>query len=494
MPNYAYDLIVIGGGASGLTSAKLAAGLGKKVAIIEHERLGGECTWTGCIPSKTLIKSAGIAYSIKNAQKFGIKNSTEIDTSNVMQHVRHTVQKVYESHTPEALEKSGITVFKGHPVFLDDHHIELEHKKLRFKKAIIATGSSPSIPNIDGIDSVPYLTNQTLFDLESLPTSMIILGAGAVGVELASALNRLGVKITLIQRSERILPHEDYELTAMLSDIMSSEGVVVKTNMQAYSIMPDVSGIPFDKSSGVNAATTGHHGVKVLARDIASASHEFSAQTLLVATGRKPNVYELGLENAGVHFDNRGIKVDHYLRTTTKHIFACGDVVGPYYFSHMAWYQAVTATRNALIPFWNEKIDYTNRLWVTFSAPELSSMGLTELQAREQYGDCVVVYSSSYSQIDRAYTDNATDGMIKCILDRKGYILGAQILGERAGDIIGELQVAKVRGIKFADLYKVLHAYPTVSELIWKVAKKAYIDRLQKNYFIRLVKKIIGKF
>ncbi|HEB41688.1 MAG TPA: NAD(P)/FAD-dependent oxidoreductase [Candidatus Dependentiae bacterium] len=467
-----YDVAVIGGGAGGLTAAKMARGFGKRVVLIEKTgRLGGECTWTGCVPSKTLIKAAQIAFQTQQMKKFGLKTTNEvlIDTTMVMDHVRAVVEQVYRTHTPERIEQEGITVLFGIPSFLDAYRIQLDDNVITAKKIIIATGSSPLIPPIDGIDQVNYLTNETLFDLKTLPKSMVILGAGPIGVEMASALNRLGVEITLIEMQDRILPREDAELVALLTEIMKQEGVNILTGTRATKVTK--------KNSNIILTST---------RD--SKIENIGAETLLVATGRKSNIADLALHNAQVNTDKNGIVVDKNLRTTAPTIYACGDVVGPYLFSHMAWYQAVIATRNALIPFFKKSVDYTNVIWVTFSAPELATAGLTEQAAREKYGNAIHVYRRSYDSIDRAHTDGTTTGLIKVITDKKDNILGLHIIGERAGDIVHEIQLAKTKGMRLADLHTVIHAYPTYAELNWLVGKSAYLDKLERNIVIRWLK------
>jgi len=475
---YEHDLLVIGGGAGGLTASKMAHGLGKRVALLEKtDRLGGECTWTGCIPSKALIKTAQVAYHAKQLDRYGLRSYQEIslDTSNVMPYARSIIQDDYQSYTPEKIRTLGIDVLFGNAKFLDTHQLQLDGRIITFNKAIITTGSHPFVPPIEGLDSVPYLTNENLFDLERLPKSMMILGGGAIGAEMASALNRLGVAVTMIEMNDRILSKEDPELVAMLTDTMLKEGVMIKTSMQAIKV---------EKNGD---------GVRVIAKDGSGKQHALHAEKLLVAVGRRPNIEGLGLEAIGVQTDKRGIVVNSMLQTTVKNIYAAGDVVGPYQFSHMAWYQAVVATRNAIVPFFKQTVNYTDVIWATFTAPELASAGLTEEQAREKYGDTITVYRKPYAEIDRAVTDRTKNGLAKFICDKKGYLIGIHILGARAGDIIHEAQVIKAFKKRFDSIHSVIHAYPTYAELTWHAAKAAYIERLENSFFGILLKKLFLK-
>ncbi len=474
---YDYDVVVIGGGAAGLTAAKTANGIGKKVALVDMKKhLGGECTWTGCIPTKTLIKSAEIMHYAHTYQDYGLqcKNKIIYDTSQVINNARFVVHEVYKTHTPEKIEQLGIDVFlDANTKFKNKHAIHINDQIITAHKFIITTGSRPLVPPIEGLDSVHYLTNETLFELDILPQSMIILGGGPIGVEMASALNRLGVQITVIEMKDKILPREDDQLVDVVMQQMEKEGVQFQLGMRAIKVSKD------------------EQGCKVTCTGMDNQLHTFNARRLLVAVGRLANVDGFGLEEIGVESTKHAITVNEKLQTTQPNIFAAGDVVGPYLFSHMAWYQAVIAARNACLPFFlHKKVDYTNVIWVTFTAPELATMGLVEKDARKKYGDTIQVYTSSYAEIDRAHTDRTLNGFAKIICDKKGYIIGASIAGARAGEIIHELQAIKTHDIKFVNLHDVIHAYPTYSYLIWHMSKRAYVEQLEHNFVIKLAKKL----
>ncbi len=467
-----YDLIVIGGGAAGLVSAKFARGLGKRVALVEKARLGGECTLYGCVPSKTLVSAGRAADIIRHAERHGLvlHGSPVVDADNVMAHVRSKVDEVYSGHTPETIGKLGITIVFGEPAFRDNHHIEIGDKTLSSGNFMIATGSSASVPEIRGIDSVSFLTNETIFGIGRLPRSMIIIGGGPVGAEIASALNSLGVAVDLVHKHGRILNKEDPELVDILTSRMKEAGIRLHMGCNPLAIRRGGDGIVLDIEDGTQSVT-------------------LRAETVLAATGRRPNIEGLGLENAGVKYTPRGITTDLRLRTSAPNIYACGDVAGPYLFSHMAEYQAIVAVRNAFLPF-QRKADYSNAAWCTFTDPELARAGLTEEGARERHGDKIKVYRHAYGDTDRGKTDSSDIGMSKFICHR-GRLVGAHILGAHAGELIHEAQAAKSLGIPFHRLYEVIHVYPTFTDVIKYPARLCYIDRLEDNPFLKILRRFL---
>jgi len=476
MPQYDYDLIAIGAGAGGFVSSKLAAGLGKKVALIEKSLLGGECTNRGCVPSKALIKAAAVAHQVRHLRDYGLETAGDMNLSakNVMQYVRGAVKKVYDSHPAAAFEKLGITVLFGEPKFIDNHRISLGDKVLSADKFMIATGSSAFIPPIEGLASVPYLSNENIFDLETLPPSMIILGAGPIGMEMASALNHLGVDVTVVEMSDRIMVREDEELVKLLADHLVAEGVSILTGTKAV------------RASRMDS------GIILTVEDSKKQQRDIKAASILVAVGRKANVDGMDLGKAGVQYSPKGITTDAFLRTTTPNISACGDVVGPYQFSHMTEYQAVTAVRNAFLPF-RKKVNYDTVAWCTFTDPEFSHAGLTESEARERYGDAISVYRHEYKNTDRGRTDRAEFGRAKFICDKRGRLVGAHILGERAGELIHEAQLLRHLNLSFTKIASMIHIYPTFADVVRQPAKLLYVDRLRNNPVIKVLAMLLGK-
>lgn len=465
-----YDLIILGGGAAGLVAATGGASLGAKTALIEKNKLGGDCTWYGCIPSKTLLKSAQVFSLAKRFKEFGITIGTQntYDPSLVMSHVRDVIKKISTHHPAEVFEKKGIRVIFGSPRFLDQNTIELKGEKISAKRFIIASGSHPMIPPIDGLKDISYLTNENVFDLEALPKSLAVLGGGPIGMELSQAFARLGVEVSIIEMFERLMIREDKEIAEVLVDEFKAEEIKIYTGKKA---------VRFSKDGGLLSITL---------EDKDKIQSIVKAEKVLVAVGRAANVQGLDLEKAGVKYSNKGVEVDATLRTSAKNIYACGDVAGPYQFSHMAEYQAVIAVGNSLFPF-KRRVDYSVVPWCTFTDPEVARVGLTEDEARSKFKD-IKIYRSLYSGNDRAVTDIEEKGLAKVITDKKGYILGAHIVGANAGEIIHEYVLAKSSKLKIGNLSSAIHIYPTLAQVVKRSADQYYVDMLNTPIFKTLFK------
>lgn len=457
------DVAIVGGGAGGLTCAYTAKGFGKSVLIIDKNKPGGECTWSGCIPSKALINQANDIFV---AQKY---SSFEVDTTTVMANVRKVISNVYQDESVDVLKKDGIDFINGTAKFTDSKQLDVNGESIEAKKIFICTGSSPMVPPIEGLKDINYLTNESIFELSELPKKMIVLGAGAIGVELSQAMNRLGVEINLVEMASSILPREDRELTAKLEEKLINEGIHIYTSHKAIKASED--------DNGVKLSLDGPNGPL-----------ELTGDQILLALGRVPNVMGLDLEKAGINYDRRGIKVNDYLETTAKGVYAVGDIAGPYMFSHMANAQGIKAVQNAVLPF-KRKMDYSNVAWCTFTSPELATAGMTESQAREKYGDSIRVYRHSYDHLDRAKTKLNSLGEVKLIVNKSGKILGCSILGDRAGEIISEVQILKTLNLNFGKLANVIHPYPTYGEVLNKISKKVLVDNLLNLWIVKLFRK-----
>jgi dihydrolipoamide dehydrogenase len=463
-------LVVVGGGAAGLVAATGGASLGAKTALIEKNKLGGDCTWYGCVPSKTLLRSAHVFSLVKRLKEFGISSNEDVklDGSLVMTHVRDVIKKISEHHPPDVFEKRGIKMLFGAPKFIDQYTVEISGQKIRAKRFILAMGSHPMVPPIEGLKDIEYLTNENVFDLKSLPKSLAVLGGGPIGMELSLAFARLGVEVSIIEMADRLMAREDKEIADVLIEEFKNAGIKIYTGQKA---------VRFSKDADLAVITIEDKDKKQSA---------VKAEKVLVAVGRAANVQGLDLEKAGVKYSNRGVEVDASLRTSAKNIYACGDVAGPYQFSHMAEYQAVIAVGNALFPF-KRRVDYSAVPWCTFTDPEVARVGLTEGEAKAKFAD-IKAYRSAYSGNDRAVTDAEEKGLTKVITDKKGFILGAHIVGANAGEIIHEYVLAKTNKLKIGRLSSTIHIYPTLAQVVKRSADQYYIEMMDKAWIKSLFK------
>ena len=448
-----YDLCIIGGGAAGLVAAAGAATLGAKVVLVEKHRLGGDCLYYGCVPSKALLHSAHVAHTAREAARFGINATLHpVQLADVMQRVNTVIRAIEPNDSPERFRKLGVEVIFGSGHFTAPDRFEVDGRVLCARKFVLATGSRPAIPAIPGIDSIPYLTNETVFSLqEAVPQIIIILGAGPIGTEMAQAFARLGSRVHVVQRGARVLPREDADLVQVLANKLGSDGVEFHLDCKSTRVERSSTGIRLHITSQETGATTA-----------LDASH------LLVATGRQLNLESLGLELAGVAVSQGRLQLDQRLRTANKRIYACGDIGGPYQFTHMAEHQAGVVLRNALFHL-PAKTQTSNIPWCTFTDPELARVGLSEAEAKAQ-SIPHRVYTFPFHDIDRAQTDGVTEGLAKIITRPNGRLLGAALVGPRAGELIHEYVLAISRNMKVSDLSKVIHIYPTLAQINRRVA------------------------
>lgn len=463
-----YDLIVLGGGSAGLVGAKLAKGLGKSVLLVEKRYLGGDCTWYGCVPSKTLLKSASVAKHIQDADNYGIKGSFD-NADSVFEHVRDVRAGVYSGETPEVFQKEGIDVITDEPVFENENSIRLNGNIYTAKKILIATGSSAFVPPINGIEDVKYLTNENIFEIEKSPESITVLGGGPIGIEMAFAFNRLGVNVYVVEKGERILPNDDSELTGILQKTMGNEGIKFYLETEVKEVK---------KESGGIQCTVERNGE----------SFYISSEQLLVATGRKPNIFEMNLEKAGVSFDKKGVHVNNQLQTGNKNIYAAGDVIAPYKFTHLAENHAIIAVQNMFLPV-KKSINYKTLGWCTYTEPELAKTGLSAAEAKQKYGENFLTFKFPFDTLDRAVTDGTNTGLAKIFTDKSYKILGATILSERAGEITAAVQVAMDNNVPLYKLDRIIFTYPTYSQCLKYLARAAYIHKINNNFFVKLIKK-----
>lgn len=447
-----FDLIVIGGGPAGIMGALTAAQQGKKVALLEKNRLGGSCVWNGCIPSKALLKAGKLMRELSRLKRWNIDVGVErIDSHQVMAHIREVMDESYFTYTSPLYHHKNITVVEGDFTFLSSHVLSNGEIRLEGEKALITVGAQTAVPPIPGLSDIPYLTNDRVFELEKLPKSLIVIGAGAIGIELASSFCRLGTEVHIVLREERILRNDDPELTERLQEKLSEEGICFYRHSSPERFYQNGLDICLDYMCQGKRET-------------------LCAESVLIATGRKPDVDFLNLERVGVKTKNRQIVTNRFLQTEAEHIYAAGDCVGPFGFTHAAEYQAHLAVCNA---FGEQKeVDYTHFGWCTFTDPEVAGMGMTEMSAKEKYGESVRIYRQEYKDTHRGLSDDKMRGLAKVICDDSGRILGATIIGERAAELINELIVAAKADMKFQQLAEVVHIYPSFSDVILKAARQ----------------------
>ena len=479
-----YDLTIIGGGSAGLVLAVAGAKLGVKTALVEKHRLGGDCLWTGCVPSKAILKSAKIAHYVQAAEKYGVLvKDAQVDFARVMAYVRSTQQTIEEEHdNPERFREMGVNVIFGEGHFESPTTFVVQDTEndqtltLKSKKFVVTTGSRPTAPQIPGIDSVDYLDSENVWELDQLPERLMVIGAGPIGVELGQAFHRLGAKVTIVQRSDRILTKEDPEVSEKVLSYLREDGVEILLNtnpVQIDRIKPILSE-ELNPDIAVwepqNATTSEEYRVRLKAADTGDEG-EIVVDRILIAAGRKPNIEGLELEKIGIKVGNRGVEVNNKLQTTVKNIYAAGDVIGHYLFTHVAASQAMRIVRNIFFPG-SSAIDYSVVPWATFCDPEVARCGLTEAEAREQHG-AVDVFRVDLHDVDRAIAEGETKGFIKVIATRwRGKLLGVHLVGPNAGEVIHEFVLAMNAGIPLRKLAGVIHVYPTFSSIVWRVAGK----------------------
>lgn len=450
-----YDICVVGAGSAGLVAATTANRLGAKTILIEKNKIGGECLHSGCIPSKTFLHSSRVYHDSINSRELGLPklNSTKPNLEAVMGHVKAVINGIYKNENKDVFQKMGIDVYLGGGAFISQNEFIIGKKTINAKFFIVCSGSSPSVPPVDGLADIKYLTNNNFWDLLSLPSKILIMGAGPIGLELGQALARLGSKVFIALRSKQILKKEDSEIAAEMEKILIDENITFlkKTNLNKFSQKDDKIIIDYSEDG---------------------LDKKLIVDEVLVSTGRKPNIEGLNLEKAGVEYTKKGITVNDELQTSAENIFACGDVIGKHQFTHAASYYAEIAVNNILS---DKKIDLNDRIipWVTFTDPEIAHVGLTEEEARGKFDDIHVLKVDA--ALDRFLTDNTSKGFIKIILDKSDTIVGAHAIGAHAGEYIQNLTLAMQNNISVKQFSETIYPYPTFSEIV----KKAFTRYLR---------------
>ena len=469
MTKYDYNIIVIGGGSAGLVSSYIASAVKAKVALIEKHKMGGDCLNTGCVPSKALLRSAKMISYAKRAKEFGFKKTTvDFDFKDVMNRVQNIIKIIEPHDSRKRYTALGVECIEGEAKILSPHNVEVNGITLTARSIIIATGAKPLIPNIPGIDQINYLTSDNVWDLKELPKKLLVLGGGPIGVEMAQAFSRLGAEVTIVEMTPQILIREDEEVIELVTERFVKEGIKVLINHKAKEFKhnllicehksKDVS-IPFDK--------------------------------VIIALGRQANIEGFGLEELGVKIrETKTIEANAFLQTNIKSIYVCGDVTGPYQFTHTAAHQAWYACVNALFsPLKKFKVDYTVIPWATFTDPEVARVGLNEKDAKIQ-NILYEVTTYDIDDLDRAIADSEAHGFIKVLtVPNKDKILGVTIVGRHAGDLIAEYILAMKYGLGMNKILATVHIYPTLSE-----ANKYVAGNWKKEHLPTFAIKILERF
>ena len=468
MKDLKYDLAIIGGGAAGLVAAVSAGAFGARVALIEkNDRLGGECSWTGCVPSKALISYAEGVHRFNNTfgkskdfRKIGLR-----DSRNVFKHIKQITETASRaSKAKELLDRYDVKVLYGNTSFKDTHNLIIDGKNIFTKKIILCTGSSPMIPDIEGMQD-GYLTNREIWDLPKPPESMLIVGGGNIGIEMAQALGRLGTRIHLFEANESILLKDDRELSSGLLEILKKENADIHLNTRIKWV---------------------EYGARKCTICIGDKKKKFSAEKLLIAVGRKPNIEGLNLDAIGVEYNKNGIIVNSHLKTTVPNVWAAGDCNGINQFSHIAEIEAKIAVRNSLFPF-SSRVDYQGIPWTTFTDPELSHLGLTEEQCKNmdiKYN----VYRQPFSGDERAIVEERVQGKVKILVTRTGKILGAHILGHRSGELINEFVLARKKSARIYDIGLTSHVYPTLGMALQRATDEWFAEIVRRGWIRKILK------
>ncbi len=451
------DLCIIGAGSGGLSVAAGAAQMGADVVLIEKGKMGGDCLNYGCVPSKALIAAAHAAQTVRWSAPFGVNgHEPDVRFREVHQHIHGVIGAIAPNDSVERFEGLGVRVIQAAARFTGPREVEADGVRVRARRFVLATGSSAAIPDIPGLSKVPYLTNETIFDLRDRPSHLIVIGGGPIGAEMAQAHRRFGAEVTVLQYPG-ILPRDEPEAADVLRRRFLDEGIELVENVTVKAVGPDGNGFAvLAEAQDRERRVVGSH--------------------LLVAAGRRPSVNGLDLEAAGIAYTSRGVQVDERLRSTNKRVFAIGDVIGGYQFTHMAGYHAGIVIRNALFRL-PSKVRHHAVPWVTYTDPEVAHVGLTEDQARAEKADIRVLHWS-FAENDRAQAERDTDGFIKVITGPRGRILGATIVGPRAGEMILTWVLAINEGLKVSSIANLIAPYPTLSEVSKRVAGSYYTDAL----------------
>ncbi len=464
---YDYDLVVIGAGSAGLVSASAAVSLGAKVALIEREKMGGDCLNTGCVPSKSFLKAAHLANDISTAERFGLDTSLEVNMEQLMQRIKNVITAIEPHDSVERFEKLGVDVFLGEGKLLDAHNVKVGKNILNTKNIVLATGSTANIPPIKGLEKTSYRTNENIFDLKDLPEHLIILGGGPIGLELGQGFRHLGSNVSVIDRNIHLFKKEEDEVAPIM------ENAFLKDGMNLY------------LSSKIIELNAEGDKIKILIEKDGK-KETLIGDELLVSLGRKPVIDNLGLEKLGIEMDQRGyILTNDKLQTNIKNIYACGDITGQYQFTHMAAYQAGIVIRNSIFHL-GKKLDYSLVPWTTYTKPEVAHVGHTEKSAKKSgiFKKSIFV---PLKENDRAISEGNNDGFLKLIVGKRGKLVGATLVSEKAGETIPIASLAIQQKLKPSAFLNLIFSYPTQAEIFQAASIEGLKDAI-KPWHLKVIK------
>ncbi len=455
-----FDVVVIGGGTAGLVTASGCARLGRKVALIEREQreaLGGDCLWTGCVPTKALVASAKLVHQMRHANDYGLDPvEVHVTPRRIMESMRDRRRFISKHDHPDKFRKLGVEVIMGDAKFVSPREVDVDGRRLEAKDIVIATGSRTFIPPVEGLEEAGYLDHASFLDQDEFPKSLIILGGGAIGTEFAQIFARFGSEVTLVEMGRGIVKREDVDVSDRLHEILSSEGVKFRTGWAAKHVRME----------------DGKKHVLIESKD--GRKENLVADEIFVASGRRGNIEGLGLELAGVKTDRTYVVADKYLQTSVPRIWACGDIHGKLQFTHVAAFEAVKLVRNILFPG-KSALDYDNIPWGVYTDPELGRIGLSEREAVEKHGaEEIRTYKVEMEDVDRAVVDRTSKGFVKFVCDKKGHILGAHAVASNASTLIEEVVLARKKGMKIGELAQLVSPYPSLADSISKTASLYY--------------------
>ncbi|CAA9391592.1 MAG: Mercuric ion reductase [uncultured Nocardioides sp.] len=461
-----WDLVVIGGGTAGIVGARTAARFGARVLLIERDRTGGDCLWTGCVPSKALLAAADVAARARAGSRFGVEVSgVSIDFTAVMEHVRGAIAHIAPVDSAESLEADGVTVWHGTAEFTAPDRLVVGERRVAFVQALLATGAAPAEPPIPGLDETPHLTSESVWHLDRLPEHLVVLGGGSIGCELGQAFARLGSRVTIVEGGRRLLPREDQDAACVVADSLDADGAEVSTGVEVTAVGQEDGRPCLELADG----------------------RTIRATHLLVAIGRTPRTQGLGLDRAGVETDDHGfVRVDEHLRTSNHRVWAAGDLTGHPQFTHTAGVHGSLAASNAVLGV-RRTVDLSAVPRVTYTQPEVAAVGVST----ESPPEGMRTLTWRHTHVDRAVTEQDTSGFTRLTVDRRGRIVGATITGPRAGESIGELTLAISQGLRTRDLAGVTHPYPTWNDGLWQAAIADLRDQLDRPVPRRLLSTLV---